>query len=153
MTRRQAIATTIVLALLAFELLVLAILAFFPYVPDPGLATLNMSIYTFLAPLSTVILLGLLYAWLVRFGTREIRRRSSRFNDFVHFLSEPFQKTASLIKSTALSESARSLKVLYYHRLILVISVVVSIIIVFILSLCMFNLHTILFVSISVNTP
>src|SRR5205809_2507773 len=132
MMRRQAIATTIVLALLAFELFVLAILAFFPYVPDPGLATLNMSIYTFLAPLSTVILLGLLYAWLVRFGTREIRRRSSRFNDFVRFLSEPFQKTASLIKSTALYESARSLKVLSYPRLMLGISLVVSVLIVFV---------------------
>src|SRR5438046_1521636 len=132
MMRRQAIATTIVLALLAFEFLVLAILAFFPYVPDPGLATLNMSIYTFLAPLSTVILLGLLYAWLVRFGTREIRRRSSRFNDFVRFLSEPFQKTASLIKSTALYESARSLKVLSYPRLMLGISLVVSVLIVFV---------------------
>ena len=132
MTRRQAIATTIVLALLAFELLVLAILAFFPYVPDPGLATLNMSIYTFLAPLSTVILLGLLYAWLVRFGTREIRRRSSRFNDFVRFLSEPFQKIVSSIKSTALSESARSLKVLSYPRLMLGISLVVSVLIVFV---------------------
>src|SRR5207247_11171938 len=89
-------------------------------------------IYTFLAPLSTVILLGLLYAWLVRFGTREIRRRSSRFNDFVRFLSEPFQKTASLIKSTALSESARSLKVLSYPRLMLGISLVVSVLIVFV---------------------
>src|SRR5213083_1074228 len=130
--RRQAIATTTVLALLAFELFVLAILAFFPYVPDPGLATLNMSIYTFLAPLSTVILLGLLYAWLVRFGTREIRRRSSRFNDFVRFLSEPFQKIVSSIKSTALSESARSLKVLSYPRLMLGISLVVSVLIVFV---------------------
>src|SRR5205809_5311275 len=132
MMHRQAIATTVVLALLAFELFVLAILAFFPYVPDPGLATLNMSIYTFLAPLSTVILLGLLYAWLVRFGTREIRRRSSRFNGFVRFLSEPFQKTASLIKSTALYESARSLKVLSYPRLMLGISLVVSVLIVFV---------------------
>src|SRR5438093_7812603 len=132
MMHRQAIATTVVLALLAFELFVLAILAFFPYLPDPGLATLNMTIYTFLAPLSTVFLLGLLYAWLVRFGTREIRRRSSRFNDFVRFLSEPFQKTASLIKGTALSESARSLKVLSYPRLMLGISLVVSVLIVFV---------------------
>src|SRR6266704_3029610 len=80
MTPRQAIATTIVLALLGFELIVLAILAFFPYLPDPGLATLNTSLYTFLAPLSTVLLLGLLYAWLVRLATREASRRSSRPN-------------------------------------------------------------------------
>ena len=132
MMRRQAIATTIVLALLAFELFVLAILAFFPYVPDPGLATLNMSIYTFLAPLSTVFLLGLLYIWLVRFGTREIRRRSSGFNDFVRFLSEPFQKTMSSIKTTTLSESARSFKLLSYPRLMLGISLIVSVLIVFV---------------------
>src|SRR5207247_1149748 len=132
MMHRQAIATTIVLALLAFELFVLAILAFFPYVPDPGLATLNMSIYTFLAPLSTVFLLGLLYAWLVRFGTREIRHRSSSFNDVVRFLSEPFQKTVSTIKTTTLSESARSFKLLLYPRLMLEISLVLSVLIVFV---------------------
>src|SRR5205823_10434597 len=117
MMRRQAIATTIVLALLAFELFVLAILAFFPYVPDPGLATLNMSIYMFLAPLSTVFLLGLLYAWLVRFGTREIRHRSSSFNDFVRFLSEPFQKTVSSITPTTRHKSARPFKLPSYPRL------------------------------------
>src|SRR5947199_6411582 len=127
MMRRQAIATTIVLALLAFELFVLAILAFFPYVPDPGLATLNMSIYMFLAPLSTVFLLGLLYAWLVRFGTREIRHRSSSFNDFVRFLSEPFQKLLSSVKNTSLSDSALSFKILSHPRLLLAVSVIVII--------------------------
>jgi len=86
MTPRQSIATTIVLALLGFELIVLAILAFFPYLPDPGLATLNMSLYTLLAPLSTILLLGLLYAWLVRLVTREASRRSSSFNAFTRFL-------------------------------------------------------------------
>src|SRR5438034_10228099 len=132
MTPRQAITAAVVFGLLAFELLVLAILAFFPYLPDPGLATLNMTIYTFLAPLSTVILLGLLYAWLVRFGTREIRRRSSSFDGFVRFLSAPFQKTVSSIKTTTLSESARSFKLLSYPRLMLGISLIVSVLIVFV---------------------
>jgi len=132
MTRRQAIATTIVLALLAFELLLLAILAFFPYVPDPGLAILNMSIYTFLAPLSTVFLLGLLYAWLVRLATRETRRRSSSFNSFTRFLSEPFQKLLSSVKNTSLSESAPLFKFLSYPMWMLTVSMVVSILLVFI---------------------
>src|SRR5438093_3787092 len=132
MTPRQAITAAVVLGLLAFELLVLAILAFFPYLPDPGLAPLNMSIYTFLAPLSTVILLGLLYAWLVRFGTREIRRRSSSFNDFVRFLAEPFHKTMSSIKTTTLSESPRSFKLLSYPRLIRGIILIVSVLLLFV---------------------
>src|SRR5207247_2843990 len=36
----------------------------------PGLATLNKGICTFLAPLSTVLPFGLLYAWLARLGPR-----------------------------------------------------------------------------------
>jgi len=132
MTPRQAMATAIVLGLLAFELVVLATLSFFPYLPDPGLATLNTSIYTFLAPLSTVFLLGLLYAWLVRLGTREIRHRSSSFNSFVRFLSEPFQRILSSVRSTSLSESARSFKILSSPRLLLVVSVVVSILLVWV---------------------
>ena len=132
MTPSQAIATTIVLALLGFELIVLAILAFFPYLPDHGLATLNTSVYAFLAPLSTVLLLGLLYAWLVRFATREARRRSPSFNSFVRFLSEPFERLLSAVKNASLSESASSFKVLSRPRLMLAISIVVSILLVFI---------------------
>jgi len=45
-----------------------------------------MSLYTLLAPLSTILLLGLLYAWLVRLVTREASRRSSSFNAFTRFL-------------------------------------------------------------------
>ncbi len=132
MTPRHAIAATIVLALLGFELIVLAILAFFPYLPDPGLATLNTSLYTFLAPLSTVLLLGLLYAWLVRLATREASRRSSSLNAFTRFLSEPFQKLLSSVKNTSLSESARSFEILSRPKLMLAVSIVVSVLLVFI---------------------
>ncbi len=132
MTPRQAITTTIVLALLCFELIVLAILAFFPYLPDPGLATLNTSVYTFLAPLSSVLLLGLLYAWLVRLVARDASRRSSNFNSFVRFLSEPFQKLLSSVKNTSLSESARSFEILSRPKLMLTISFFISILLVFI---------------------
>src|SRR5438093_173824 len=132
MTPRQAMATAIVLGLLAFELVVLAILSFFPYLPDPGLAMLNTSIYTLLVPLSTVFLLGLLYAWLVRLATRETRRRSSSFNSFTRFLSEPFQKLLSSVKNTSLSESAPLFKFLSYPMWMLTVSMVVSILLVFI---------------------
>src|SRR5881628_3166307 len=43
----------------------------------PGLATLNKGICTFLARLSTVLLFGLLYAWLFRLGTREARSHAT----------------------------------------------------------------------------
>src|SRR5439155_15718192 len=103
MTLRQNILTGLVLSLLAFQSLILVILLFFPYLPDPGLAGLNAEVYELLAPLSTVLLLGLLYAWLIRLGTRLARRRSARFASFVQFLSEPFRKIVASIKTRSLS--------------------------------------------------
>ncbi len=132
MTARQSVGATIVIGLLAYEVIVLSILAFFPYIPDMGFAALNMSIYTFLAPLSTAFLPGVLYAWVVRLGTRETRRRSARFNKLLRFLSEPFQNTVSSVKNASLSESANSLKTLSRPRLMIVVSLVVSILLVFI---------------------
>jgi len=132
MSLRRWAATGTVLGLIAFEVVVLAILAFFPYLSDPGLAAFNADIYAFLAPLSTVFLLGLLYAWLVRFATREARRRSPRFDSLIRFLSEPFEKLLSVVKNASLSESASSLKLLSRPRLMLAISIVVSILLVFI---------------------
>src|SRR2546430_17484229 len=78
MTQRKAILTSVILLLLSFQVLVLVILALFPYAPDPGLSSLNNHIYTFLAPLSTIFLLGLLYAWLIKLGTREAGHHSPR---------------------------------------------------------------------------
>src|SRR2546425_7681905 len=111
MTLRQNILTGLVLSLLAFQSLVLVILVFFPYVPDPGLAALNAEVYELIAPLSTVLLLGLLYAWLIRLGTRLASRRSARFESFIRFLSEPFRKIVASVKTTSLSESAGSFKI------------------------------------------
>jgi len=126
MTPREAILTGLVLSLLVFQSLVLVILVFFPYLPDPGLAALNAQVYELLAPLSTVLLLGLLYAWLVRLGTREARRRWGWFNLFVRFISEPFLKVVSSIKTTSLSNAAKTLKILSHPRLTLAISLCVS---------------------------
>jgi len=126
MTPREAILTGLVLSLLALQSLVLVILVFFPYLPDPGLAALNAQVYELLAPLSTVLLLGLLYAWLVRLGTREARRRWGWFNLFVRFISEPFLKVVSSIKTTSLSNAAKTLKILSHPRLTLAISLCVS---------------------------
>ncbi len=126
MTLREAILTGLVLSLLVFQSLVLVILVFFPYLPDPGLAALNAQVYELLAPLSTVLLLGLLYAWLVRLGTREARRRWAWLNLFIRFISEPFQKVVSSIKTTSLSDTAKTLKILSHPRLMLAISLCVS---------------------------
>jgi len=127
MTPRQAILTGLILLILSFQVLVLVVLAFFPYVGDPGFASLNTSIYTFLAPLSTVFLLGLLYAWLVKLGAREARHRSRRFDRLVQFLSEPFRTLISSTKTRSLSDSAPTLKILSHPRLLLAISLAASV--------------------------
>ncbi len=132
MTLREAILTGPVLSLLAFQSLVLVILVFFPYLPDPGFSNLNNNIYLLLTPLSTILLLGVLYAWLIRLGTRLTRTRSARFDSFVRFLSEPFIKIVASVKTTSLSESAGSFKILSRPRLMLTISLVVSILLVLI---------------------
>ncbi len=126
MTPRQAIFTGLILLILSFQVLVLIILAFFPYVPDPGFSSLNTNIYAFLAPLSTIFLLGLLYAWLIKLGTREARHYSPRFEKLVQFLIEPFRTLISSVKTRSLSESARSFKILSHPRLLLAISLAVS---------------------------
>jgi hypothetical protein len=132
MTRRQAILTGLVLSLLALQVLALVILAFFPYVPDPGFSIVNMDIYVLLAPLSTLFLLGLLYAWLIKLGTREARHRSRRFERLVQFLSEPFRTLISSVKTRSLSDSARSFKILSRPRLLLAVSVAASVLLAFV---------------------
>ncbi len=126
MTPRQAILTGLTICLLAFQLLVLVILVFFPYVSDPGLASLNADIYGLLAPLSTIFLLGMLYAWLLRIGTTETRRRSSSFRSLFHFLSEPFRNLSSSVRTLSLSDSCRMFKILSDSKLMLGVSLVVS---------------------------
>ncbi len=126
MTPRQTIIVAVLLGLLAFQILTFAILTFFSSLPDQGLSALNSSAYMILAPLSTVFLLGLLYAWLLRLGTRIARLRVARFDRFVRFLSEPFHGVISSMKAASLSDSARSLKILSRPRLVLAISLVVS---------------------------
>jgi len=66
LTSRQSILTGLTIGLLIFQLAVLTFLVFFPYLPDPGFSDLNNNIYVLLAPLSTILLLGVLYAWLIR---------------------------------------------------------------------------------------
>ncbi len=132
MTPRQVILTGLTVFLLAFELLVLAFLAFSPYLPDPGFSTSNMDIYLFLAPLSTVFLLGVLYAWLVKLGTREASRYSPRFKSLVQFLLEPFRKLLSSVKTRSLSDSTRTFKILSRPRLMLWTSLVASILLGFV---------------------
>ena len=112
MTQRQAILTGVILIVLSFQVLVLAILVFFPYLPDPGLSNLNNDTYFLLSPLSTIFLLELLYAWLVRLVAREATRYSSTARSIVHFFSEPFQKVLASLRTRSLSESAQTFKIL-----------------------------------------
>src|SRR2546428_11765035 len=112
MATRETILTIVTICLVAFEVSVLAVLAFFPYLPDPGLSNLNTDVYVLLAPLSTLLLLGLLYAWLAKLGTKAATRRTVSFKSFLQFLSVPFRSLLSSLRSVSLSDSAQTFKIL-----------------------------------------
>src|SRR5438093_12862106 len=131
MTQRQAIFTGVILMVLSFQVLVLTILVFFPYLPDPVLSNLNNDTYFLLSPLSTLFLLGLLYAWPLRVAAREATRYSSTARSIVHFFSEPFQKVLASVRTRSLSESAQTFKILSRPRLLLIISLAASILLAF----------------------
>src|SRR5437588_3180349 len=132
MTQRQVIFTGVILIVLSFQVLVLAILVFFPYLPDPGLSNINNDTYFLLSPLSTIFLLELLYAWLLRIVAREATRYSSTARSLAHFVSEPFTKIISSIRTRSLSDSARTFKILSHPRLMLTISVAASLLLAFV---------------------
>src|SRR5437016_1764579 len=132
MTQRQAILTSVILIVLSFQVLVLGMSVFFPYLPDPGLSNLNNDTYFLLSPLSTIFLLELLYAWLARLVAREASRHSSTARSIAHFLSEPFTKIISSIRTRSLSDSARTFKILSYPRLLLIISLASSVLLAFV---------------------
>ena len=132
MTQRQAILTCTILLIISFQVIVLVILAVFPYVPDPGLSNLNSDIYFLLAPLSTIFLLELLYAWLLRLVAREATRYSSTARSIAHFVSEPFAKIISSVRTRSLSDSARTFKILSYPRLLLIMSLASSVLLAFV---------------------
>lgn len=123
---RETVPTILALGLVAFEVSTLVVLVFFPYLPDPGLSNLNVDLYSFLAPLSAVFLLGLLYAWLVKLGTREAVRRWVSFRSFLQFLSVPFRNLISSVRTVSLSDSARTFKILSHPKLMLAISLFIS---------------------------
>src|SRR5438309_5362434 len=131
MVPRQAILTSLILLILFFEVLVLVILVFFPYLPDPGLSNLNNDTYFLLSPLSTIFLLELLYAWLVRLVAREATRYPSTARSIVHFFSEPFGKVLASVRTRSFSESAQTFKILSRPRLLLIISLAASILLAF----------------------
>jgi hypothetical protein len=132
MTQRQIILTGLITILLSFQVLVLVMLAFFPYVPDPGISNLSMDIYISLAPLSTVFLLGLLYAWLMRLAAGEAHRYSATARSVARFLSEPFQKIVLAVTTVSLSDSARKFEILSRPRLLLTFSLAASILLAFV---------------------
>src|SRR5437773_8730346 len=131
MKQRQAILTSVILLVLSFQVLVLVILALFPYVPDLGLSNINNDTYFLLSPLSTVFLLELLYAWLLRIAAREATRYSSSARSIVRFFSEPFQKVLASLRTRSLSESAQTFKILSRPRLLLIVSLAASILLAF----------------------
>ena len=123
---RETALLVVTLGLVVFEISVLAILVFFPYLPDPGLSNLNMGVYLFLAPLSALFLLGLLYVWIVKLGTRVVVHRSASFKSLLQFLSVPFRNLLSSLRSVSLSDSALTFKILSHPRLMLAVSLFIS---------------------------
>ena len=132
MKQRQAILTSVILLVLSFQVLVLVILALFPYVPDLGLSNINNDTYFPLSPLSTVFLLELLYAWLLQLVAKEATRYSSTARSIAHFVSEPFANIISSVRTRSLSDSARTFKILSYPRLLLIISLASSVLLAFV---------------------
>ena len=126
LTIRETAPTIVILGLVAFEISVLAVLVFFPYLPDPGLSNLNTDVYVLLAPLSTLFLLGLLYTWLAKLGTKAAARRSVSFKSFLQFLSVPFRNLISSVRTVSLSDSARTFKILSQPKLMLAVSLFIS---------------------------
>src|SRR3989442_4813214 len=123
---RETAPTFVMLGFVAFEISVLAVLVLFPYLPDPGFSSLNVGLYLLLAPLSALFLLGLLYAWLAKLGTRAAVRRSVAFRSFLQFLSVPFKNLISSLRSVSLSDSAREFKILSHPKLMLAVSLFIS---------------------------
>src|SRR5438876_7410459 len=127
MTQRQVIFTGVILIVLSFQVLVLAILVFFPYLPDPGLSNLHNDTYFLLSPLSTLFLLELLYTWLVRLVAREATRHPPTARSIVHSFPEPYQKVLASLRTRSFSESAQTFNILSRPRLLLIISLAASI--------------------------
>src|SRR2546425_12512433 len=126
MATRETILTILTICLVIFEVSVLSVLAFFPYVPDPGLSNLNTDVYVLLAPLSTLFLLGLLYTWLAKLGTKAAARRSVSFKSFLQFLSVPVRNLIPSVRAASLSDSARTFKILSQPKLMLAVSLFIS---------------------------
>src|SRR5947208_13703503 len=89
MTQRQVIFTGVIVIVLSFQVIVLAILVFFPYLPDPGPSNINNDTYFLLSPLSTAFLLEPLYTCLLRIVAREATRYSSTARSTAHVFSAP----------------------------------------------------------------
>ena len=122
----------ILLGLLAFELVAIVILAAFPYLPDPGVVWLNSADYVLLQPLTTILTLGLLYAWLAKSLLKRASRHSFRFRAFIHFIGEPFQNLLKSIRTTSLSDAARGMGFLSHPRVMLAASLVASVLLAFV---------------------
>src|SRR2546428_8279803 len=123
---RDTAQTFVKLGLVAFVNQVHDVLVMYPFLPYTGFSSLNVGLYLLLAPLSALFLLGLLYAWLAKLGTRAAVRRSVAFRSFLQFLSVPFKNLISSLRSVSLSDSAREFKILSHPKLMLAVSLFIS---------------------------
>jgi len=122
----RILVTITLLGLTVYQIFVLALLALFPYIPDFGLLSLNATIYNSFEPLTTILTLGLLYAWLARIPNEAGRTRSIRIATFLRVAKERLRFVLRPTGNIALSDAARRIKILSQPKIMLAIGVVVS---------------------------
>ncbi|HEX4921530.1 MAG TPA: hypothetical protein VFV92_12420, partial [Candidatus Bathyarchaeia archaeon] len=122
----KTIITIALLGLIGYQVLVLALLALFPYVPDLGLLSLNATIYSWLEPLTIVLTLGLLYAWLARILGRWGRRGVVQITSFLRQARERLRFILRPIGNMPVSEAARRVRIMSRPKITLATGLVIS---------------------------
>jgi len=122
----RTLVTVTLLGLTVYQIFVLALLALFPYIQDFGLLSLNATIYNSLEPLTTILTLGLLYAWLARIPNEAGRTRSVWIASFLRVAKERLRFILLPTSNIALSDAARRIRILSRPKIMLATGVVVS---------------------------
>lgn len=118
--------TIVLLGLTGYQVLILAPLALFPYVPDLFLLSLNATIYSWLEPLAIVLTLGLLYAWLGRILGRWKRRGAIQIASLLRLARDRLRFILRPIGNVPVSEASHRVEILSRPKITLAIGLVIS---------------------------
>lgn len=122
----KTIITIVLLGLIGYQALILALLALFPYAPNLPLLSLNATIYSWLEPLTIILTLGLLYAWLARILGRWRRRGAVQIASLLRFARERLRFMLRPIGNMPISEAAGRVRILSRPKITLAIGLVIS---------------------------